>query len=67
MSKPDTVSFQVVVPNNNYFSIGFGSTMRSTDMVVWMANGYQSQTIDLWSTGHDKPLTDGQQDYNTTK
>ena len=67
MSKPDTVSFQVVVPNNNYFSIGFGSTMWSTDMVVWMANGYQSQTIDLWSTGDWKPLTDGQQDYNTTK
>ena len=60
MSKPDTVSFQVVVPNNNYFSIGFGSTMWSTDMVVWMANGYQSQTIDLWSTGDWKPLTDGQ-------
>jgi hypothetical protein len=44
-----TVRFNVTVPNNNYFSVGFGKTMTNCDMVMWQANGEQSKTVDLWS------------------
>lgn len=29
------VRFIVEVPNNHYIALGFGSSMRNCDMVVW--------------------------------
>ena len=52
------VRFTATVPNNNYFSIGFGSTMYSTDMILWQASGASSKVTDLWSTSESTPLTD---------
>jgi hypothetical protein len=63
---PDTIRFQVVVPNGQYFSIGFGKTMTNCDMVIWEANGMNSKALDLWSTGRSVPMTDPSQDYTTT-
>ena len=60
------VRFSATVPNNHYFSIGFGSTMYSTDMVVWQANSQNSLVLDLWSTGHQTPITDKVQNYVST-
>jgi hypothetical protein len=41
--KPDytnqTLKFEVSVPDNSWFAIGFGSTMANTDMIVWQASG----------------------------
>ena len=42
--------FNITVPNQNYFAIGFGLTMIDTDMILWQANGDNSLTTDLWST-----------------
>jgi len=57
---PETslVHFTITVPNNNYFSIGFGPTMYNTDMILWQATGETSEVTDLWSTSHAKPLAD---------
>lgn len=66
MLDPQTVRFSVVMPNNEYFGIGFGSTMYNCDMVVWFANGQNSQAVDLYSYDHGTPRTDSQQDYKTS-
>jgi len=29
------IKFNAIIPDNNYFSIGFGSTMTNTDMILW--------------------------------
>ena len=42
MPNSNTVRFQATVPNNQYFSIGFGKTMSNCDMVIWQANGNNS-------------------------
>jgi hypothetical protein len=47
-----TLTFIATVPNNNYFAIGFGPSMRNTDMILWQAQGTSSKTTDLWSTGY---------------
>jgi len=56
------VHFTITVPNNNYFAIGFGPTMYSTDMILWQASGATSKVTDLWSTSHAKPLADKKND-----
>jgi len=58
MSGPTTVSFRTVMPDNDYFAIGFGSSMTNTDMILWQSNGANSKATDLWSTGHSTPTTD---------
>ena len=58
MGAVDTVSFYVIVPNNQYFAIGFGSSMFGADMVMWQANGNSSKAVDLYSTGESTPSTD---------
>ena len=58
--EPETkmVTFVATVPNNNYFAIGFGTSMRNTDMILWQAIGEKSVTTDLWSTSYGRPATD---------
>jgi len=51
--------FTATVPNNNYLSIGFGSSMTNTDMILWQANGAtSSRTSDMWSLTYQIPLND---------
>ena len=66
MIDPNTVRFLVEVPNNQYFSIGFGPTMFGCDEVVWEANGQNSAAYDLWSIDYRTPSIDPHQDYTTT-
>jgi len=37
----DQVQFDVVLEPNSYLVLGFGSTLTSTDLVYWSANGLQ--------------------------
>jgi len=68
MLNATTVRFVVTVPNNQYFSLGFGKTMTNCDMVIWQANGLaNSNVLDLYSYGETTPLIDKQQDYVSTK
>ena len=34
---PEThlISFTATIPNHSYFSIGFGTRMKDTDMILW--------------------------------
>lgn len=43
------LKFTVNVPQNNYFSIGFGATMTNTDMITWTAKQASSTTVNMWS------------------
>lgn len=31
----EVISFNVKVPENTYFAIGYGPSMKDTDMVIW--------------------------------
>jgi hypothetical protein len=35
MTDNATIRMNVTVPNNHYFSVGFGKTMTNCDMVMW--------------------------------
>lgn len=50
--------FKVKIPNNSWFSIGFGASMTNTDMIAWFANDKVGLTKDYWSTSHDDPEED---------
>ena len=50
------------VPSNMYFSIGFGDTMSSVDMVYFGASGSGTVT-DLWGVGEVTPQTDSVNAY----
>jgi len=50
--------FKVVMPNNSWFSIGFGATMKNTDMIAWFADNKVGLTKDYWSTSHKDPVED---------
>ena len=63
MVNATTARFTATVPNNQYFSIGFGKTMTNCDMVLWQANGNSSLITDLWSTGRSTPARDPIQNY----
>ncbi len=65
MLNETTASFTAIVPNNQYFAIGFGKTMTNCDMVLWQANGNASLVTDLWSTGRSTPGKDAIQNYQS--
>ena len=53
-----TAQFVASVPVDNYFSIGFGSNMYNTDMILWQNSASSAKTTDLWSTSHARPVSD---------
>jgi len=66
------ITFVATVPKDQWFSIGFGTSMTDTDMVLWQAKD-AGICKDLYSSGHRVPGTakDGTgltetQDYTTT-
>ncbi|CDW73069.1 cytochrome b5-like heme steroid binding domain containing protein [Stylonychia lemnae] len=61
-----TVRFNAIVPNNQYFSIGFAKTMTNCDMIIWQAKQDQSTAIDLYSRGRYTPDIDTIQSYLTS-
>ena len=50
--------FKAVVPNNAWFSIGFGESMTNTDMIGWFVKDKAGSTVDYWSTSHAAPEED---------
>ena len=58
----ERMQFFVTMPDQMYFSIGFGGSMRNTDMVAWHANRDKSDVVDYWSTSRDRPEIDAKQD-----
>jgi len=60
-------TFIATVPNNNYFSIGFGPTMTNTDMILWQANGASgSRVSDMWAVSESTPMNDTSQDLKSS-
>ena len=60
-------TFITTVPNNNWFSLGFGPTMTNTDMILWQANGATgSRTSDMWSRSQSTPVNDTIQNIKST-
>jgi len=54
------------VRQGNYMSIGFGSSMRDTDMLIFQGdNG--GMVTDSWSGGNYTPRRDSQQDWKVGK
>jgi hypothetical protein len=49
-----------VFARNGYFSIGFGETMKNTDMATAVVDfdTLTVQIIDTWSIGHSEPILD---------
>ena len=58
----ERMQFFVTMPDKMYFSIGFGGSMRNTDMITWHADGIYSKVADYWSTERDTPEKDDNQD-----
>ena len=52
------------MPDKMWFSIGFGTSMKNTDMIAWHADGQESRVVDYWSTKKWTPETDEQQDLD---
>ena len=61
-----TINYIANIPNKGYFSVGYGTSMYNTDMIVWFAMGATSSQSDLYSTSHDKPKTLTPNSYVTT-
>ena len=40
------------MPSNSWFSIGFGNSMKKTDMIAWFADKKVGETKDYWSMNH---------------
>lgn len=55
----ERIELIVVIPDNMYFSIGFGNSMLDCDMIAWHAKGAESTVVDYWSTKRaDAPSVD---------
>ena len=52
------IVFKAVVPDNSWFSIGFGTTMSDTDMIAWFVTNGVGSARDYWSTFYSAPALD---------
>ena len=50
--------FKAVVPDDSWFSIGFGPTMTNTDMILWTVDKGVGRVADLFSFGQSTPMED---------
>ena len=48
------------MPDQMWFSVGFGKDMWDTDMIGWHADGKQSKVLDYFSTSKSSPELDEQ-------
>ena len=49
---------RTVVPDNSWFSIGFGKSMENTDMMTWFVDNGTGRTVDYWSVDKKRPKED---------
>lgn len=47
------------IPNLSYLAVGFGKSMKETDMIVWRWKNEQTVVDNLYSTTFDTPPSDG--------
>ena len=47
--------FTALVKDNSWFSIGFGPSMKDTDMIAWHVRNGVGETVDYYSTGYRAP------------
>ena len=52
------VIFCATIPDNTYLSIAFGSDMIAADMILWQADGDESEAYDMWSSNFATPMFD---------
>ncbi len=50
--------FKAQIPNNSWLGIGFGATMKNTDMITWSAKNGIGRIYDSYSSGYGKPKED---------
>ena len=50
--------FKVDMPDDSWFSIGFGPNMTNTDMIGWFSDKGVGSTKDYWSTANIPPTVD---------
>ena len=46
------------IPNKSYLAVGFGESMRGTDMIVWRWKDEVTLVDNLWSDGYAEPPSD---------
>ena len=61
------ILYTAKVPNGSYLSVGYGTSMFNTDMILWSANGASSKQQDMYSTGHYNPSYSSKRNAYTTK
>ena len=59
----DLVLFKATVKAGTYYSVGFGTSMKDCDMVVFQGQGERGVVTDRWSEGNFTPMLDTVQDY----
>ena len=50
---------QARIPALSYLAVGFGPSMRGTDMIVWRWKNEELVIDNLWSDGYKEPPSDG--------
>ena len=61
----ERVRFFLKMPDQHWFSIGFGTSMTNVDMISWFADGDNSYAKDYWSTSRSAPAEDASKDVST--
>jgi len=54
----ERVRIECVMPDQHWFSIGFGNSMHNTDMIAWTTQGSSSYVTDYWSIARKEPEVD---------
>ena len=57
---------RATIPNKSYLAVGFGENMRGTDMIVWRWKDDVIEVDNLFSSGYEKPPSDGTDFLKTT-
>jgi len=59
-SVTEEVTFIATLPELSYLGIGFGTSMKNTEYIIWLANGINSQQLRSHSddSGAPTPLED---------
>lgn len=52
------------MPDNAYFSIGFGHNMYNTDMLAWFSDNGKGSVVDYYSEGEFVPSEDASQNFS---
>ena len=59
----DRLMFRLIMPDNMWFSLGFGTDMFDTDMIAWHAKGKSNSYVgDYFSVKKDTPAADDSND-----